>query len=351
MLRKKDLYVKPFRTDLSIAEEIQAVANFIASKWEPVENLPALVKVVQEAAFHDSRASFDGLDVGAYTRGIADRRRELLGNLMENPIEKAYAPMFDGPSKALSSFLTHISYYAEAGLDVDRKWDYTRQVKAAQIKVERSFPDVARAVPAGWESFKTLVDNDEADIDYALKADNEAFAGSKIETHRSLSLVEQLALHNLHYGDDSHGRKPQYALIGAIYSHFSNIQQKLNTHNLMMAIDRMTNWDLPEHRFEIPTLDGSGSVLAQLLISKVDEPYTEAMFREAVNSRLEHDALPDQEREALKKARHNEMMAEMNADYWKVMDAKIASEKAASLIELRKAFGTHKEKEIEAPSL
>lgn len=351
MLRKKDIAVKPFRTDLSISEEIQAVADYVASKWEPVDNLPAIVKVIQETAFHDGRASFDGLDVGAFNSDIMRRRADLLGNLLEHPVEKQFAPMYDGLNQALLSFSSNISYYAEAALSVDGKWSFERQVRSAQITVERDFPGLASSGPKGWEAFKVLIKEDEDKIDYELKADKEAFAGSNIETHRSMSLVEQLALHNLHYGDESQGRKPQYALVGAIYSHFLNIQYKLVTQNLMMAIDKMTDWDVPELRFDIPSLDDSGNPLARLLINKVGEPRTEAEYRQSIAHKIEFDAKPKEEQEAIRKANRDEMMAEMSGDYFKDMDAQIASSKRSSVIELRKAFGTHKEAEPESPSL
>lgn len=343
--------MKPFHTDLSITEEIQAVADFLALKWEPVDNLTGIVQSVQKAAFHDGRAAIDGAEVGGFISDIMRRRADMLQGMMENPVEKMFATMFDGPTQVLIAFSTHARQLAEVGLNVDEKWSYERQVRAAQIRVERNFPGLSTALPAGWQEFKDKVKEGKENIDYSLAEDKLAFAGSMLETCRSLSLVEQLALHNLQYGDEGQGRTPQYALISAIYSHFSNIQLKLISHELMSAIDRMTDWDIPEHCFRIPELKESDNIFAKLLISKVGEARQESEFRQAVESKLEFDAKPEEERNAIQQANRERMKSEMTPTYWKAMDEQIEREKASSLEELRQAFGVLKEAEPESPSL
>ncbi|AXH59762.1 hypothetical protein [Pseudomonas amygdali] len=343
--------MKPFRTDLSITEEIQAVADFLALKWEPVDNLAAIVQSVQKAAFHDGRAAIDGAEVGGFISDIMRRRADMIQGMMDNPVEKMFATMFDGPMQVLITLSSHARQLAEVGLNVDGKWDYERQVRAAQIRAERDFPGLATAAPAGWQEFKNRVKDGKVNIDYSLADEKVAFAGSMIETCRSLGLVEQLALHNLQYGDEEQGRKPQYALISAIYSHFSNIQLKMVSHELMVAIDRMTDWDVPEHRFGTPALNDSGNVFAKLLISKVGEARQESEFRQAVESKLEFDAKPEEERNAIQQTNRDRMKSEMTPAYWKAMDEQIKREEASALVDLREAFGIRKFVEPESPSL
>lgn len=341
--------MKAFKPDLSISEEIQAVVDFISEQWEPIDNLHAVVSAVQKAAFHDGRASFDALEVGTFISDIQRRRSSLLESLHEDPVEKDYAPMYDALIQALSNISTELNNYAEAGLNVDQKWDFTRQVSAAQIAAGRIAPGLANSIPRGFEEYKAKYPDCDGADDYRPEDAKAQFKGSDISSHRTSAFVEQLSLHNLQWVDDRHGRTPQYMLISATYAHFSLIQDRVATHNLKASIDKLADWDFPVLTFETPVLDPKDNVMLGLLLKHVREPYTREEFETSVKSRIEFDAKPKEEQKAIQAA-HRERMMQQTTDMLKDIDAGIAEGRKAAAKAVRDAFANKPSLEAASPS-
>lgn len=341
--------MKAFKPDLSISEEIQAVVDFISEKWGPIENLNAAVSAIQKAAFHDGRATFDALEVGTFISDIQRRRSSLLESLHEDPVEKDYAPMYDALIQALSNISTELNNYAQAGMNVDQKWDFTRQVTAAQIAAGRLAPDLTNAIPRGFEAYKAKYPDCDGVDDYRPEDAKALFKGSDIETHRTAAFVDQLSLHNLQWVDDRHGRKPQYMLISAIYAHFSMIQDKITTHQLKASIDRLADWDLPILTFETPDFDPNDNVMLGLLLKHVRESYTREEFENSVKTRIEFDAKPKEERDAIHAANRERMMQD-TSDMLKDIDVDIANGKMAAAKAVRDAFASKPVFYVESPS-
>ena len=341
--------MKAFKPDLSISEEIQAVVDFISEQWGPIENLHAAVSAIQKAAFHDGRASFDALDVGTFVSDIQRRRSSLLESLHEDPVEKDYAPMYDALIQALSNISTELNNYAQAGMNVDQKWDFTRQVTTAQIAAGRIAPGLTNTIPRGFEAYKAKYPDCDGVDDYRPEDAKPLFKGSDIETHRTAAFVEQLSLHNLQWVDDRHGRKPQYMLISATYAHFSMIQDKITTHQLKANIDRLADWDLPILAFDTPDFDPKDNVMLGLLLKHVREPYTREEFETSVKSRIEFDAKPKAEQEAIRAANRESMMQD-TTDMIKGLDDVIADGRKAAAKAVREAFASKPSLDAASPS-
>lgn len=333
--------MKPFSVDLSIADEIQAVADFIGPRWEPIDNLVGVITSVQQAAFHDGRAAFDGLEVSTFVSDLMRRREAVVAALFDHPVEKSYAPMHDSMIQTLSAISLAVNDYAEAALKVDGKWDFPRQVRSAQIHAQRISQKLSCASPLGWSDFKARNERGEVDIDYSYKQEKAAFTGTEVITHRSPLFVEQVSLSGLAYSD-SQGRNPSYSLISAIYAHFSQIKQNLVTHEIKVELDKLAAWDLPEIGFAPPVLNKSDNLMVALLLSKTPSFYDEAEFRRSVSSRIEFDAKPEHERKAIMMANREKTMASMK-DTMKSIDVDIELARNAAVKSLRKAFGTEDE--------
>lgn len=329
--------MKAFKPDLSITDEINAVVDFISEQWEPIGNLHAAVSAIQKAAFHDGRASFDALEVDIFILDIKRRRSSLLESLHEDPVEKDFAPMYDAFILALSNISTELNSYAQAGLNVDQKWDFPKQVTAAQITAGRIAPGLANSIPRGFEAYKAKYPNCDGVDDYRPQDAKALFKGSEIETHRTSAFVEHLSLHNLQFVDDRFGRKPQYTLISSIYSHFSMIQDKIATHKLKASIDKLADWDLPVLTFASPALNSKDNVMLGLLVKHVREPYTREAFETSVKASIEFNAKPKAEREAIQ-ATNSDKMMEGISDMLKSLDAGLTEQRTAALRAVRRAF-------------
>jgi hypothetical protein len=340
--------VKVFKPDLSISEEIQAVVDFISEQWEPIENLHAVVSGIQKAAFHDGRASFDALDAGTFISEIQRRRVSLLQALHDDPVEKDNAPYYDALIRVLTNISTELSNYAGAGLNVDGKWDFPKQVSAAKIAAGRISPSLANVVPRGWAAYKAKYPDCDGVDDYKPEEARDLFKGSDIENHRTAAFVEQLSLHNLQWSV-GHGRSPQYTLISAIYAHFSLIADKIATHDLMAGIDKLADWDLPALTFETPDLDAKGSVMLGLLCKHVAAPYTRDEYEDCVKSTIEFNAKPKAERDAIIKANSDRMM-EQTTEFLKGINSDIADGQKAAARAVREAFTSTATLESRSPS-
>lgn len=341
--------MKAFKPDLSISEEIQAVVDFISEQWEPIDNLHAAVSSIQKAAFHDGRATFDALEVGTFISDIQRRRSSLLESLHEDPIEKDYAPMYDALVHALSNISTELNSYADAGMNVDQKWDFPRQVRTAQIAAGRLAPGLANSIPRGFEAYKAKYPDCDGVDDYRPEDAKALFKGSDIESARTAAFVEQISLHNLQWIDDRHGRTPQYTLLSATYSHFSLIQERIATHHLKASIDKMADWDLPVLTFETPDFDSNGNVMLGLLLKHVREPYTREEFETSVKSRIEFEAKPKEEQEAIQAANRESMMQD-TTDMLKDIDIDIANGRKAAARAVRDAFASKPALDAASPS-
>ena len=340
--------MKAFKPDLSISEEIQAVVDFISEQWEPIENLHAVVSVVQKSAFHDGRASFDALDAGTFISEIQCRRVSLLEALHDDPVEKNNAPYYDALIRVLTNISTELSNYAGAGLNVDGKWDFPKQVSAAKIAAGRISPSLASVVPRGWEAYKAKYPDCDGVDDYRPEDARALFKGTDIESCRTAAFVEHLSLHNLQWSV-RHGRPPQYMLISATYAHFSLIADKIATHDLMASIDKLADWDFPALTFETPDLDAKGNVMLGLLCKHVALPYTREEFEACVKSTIEFNAKPKAERDAIIQA-NNDRMMEQTTEFLKGIKSDIADGHKAAVTAVREAFTSSPSLDSTSPS-
>ena len=341
--------MKAFKTDLSIADEIQAVTDFIASEWGNIPNLKEAVTIIQQAAFHDGRAAFDALEVGSFISEIMRRRQVIVQSLYEDdPHRKDYGPSYDALISALGNISTSLSHYAEAGLNVDHKWDFTKQVRSAQILAERAAPALKGALPVHYaEHVAKYPDCDGVDS-YDRAIAQEKFHGSDVESYRTSGFVEQMSLHNLQYCDQRHGRTPQYMLASATYAHFSLIQERLITHQLKKAIDQLVDWDQPIHIFEMPATQHNDNILLGLLLKTVTKPYTEQDFEKAIQSKIEFESKPREEQVAIMKANQASMLD--SDDFLKDIDEEIANDRKAALVAVKEAFAVKKTCDIDSPA-
>lgn len=341
--------MKAFKTDLSIADEIQAVTDFVASEWGSIPNLKEAVTIIQQAAFHDGRVAFDALEVGSFISDILRRRQAIVQSLYEDdPHRKDYSPSYDALISALENISTSLSHYAEAGLNVDHKWDFTKQVRSAQIHADRVAPALKGAQPIHYaEHVAKYPDCDGVDS-YDRATAQAKFHGSDVDSYRASGFVEQMSLHNLQYCDQRHGRPPQYMLASATYAHFSMIQERLITHQLKMAIDQLVDWDQPIHRFEMPLTQHNDNILLGLLLKNVTKPYSEQDFEEAVQSKIEFESKPREEQVAIMKANQASLLD--SDDFLKEIDEEIANDRKSALVAIREVFGVKKTCDLDSPT-
>lgn len=343
--------MKKFKTNLSIPDEIQAVTDFITSEWGNIPNLKEAVTAIQKTAFHDGRAAFDALDVSMFVSDTIRRRQSVVASLYEDdPHRKDYGPYYDALIGALGCIATSLNSYAEAGLNVDHKWDFTKQVRAAQHQADRIAPALKSALPLHYAEHVAKYPECDGVEAYDRAAAQAKFKGSHVENHRTSAFVEQLSLHNLQWCDHRQGRTPQYMLISATYAHFSLIQEKLVTHQLKAAIDQLLDWDQPIHRFDMPVVDSKGNIMLDLLLKTVREPFTEEDFENSIQSKIEFEAKPRDEQIAIMKANQEAMMDD-TSKMLKNIDEEISESKKSAQMAVREAFGLKKEPENDSPTI
>lgn len=261
------MYKLENNVQVNLAAEIQAIADFLPSRWENVENPQALAQAVADAALYDGRFWFNQYDISEALHGRADARRELLEALEG---EGGSLSLYDQPCRMLSNMAMAVSKVHEAGQTVDGKWDFGDKADAVARKVQAALPWLSRAKPLGYAELAANYSDFDGQREYCesdkWSVDADDFAGADTAGACVSAFPHQVALPYVMYDDKCQGRRPPRALVSAIYGHFLRIAEYINAQAMLQAIKELPLMDAePQPVWELDLK--SDNLLVRALLS------------------------------------------------------------------------------------
>lgn len=238
--------MKPLTLDVDLAEEVQAIADYLALKWAPRDDLIKLVLAIRDRAMVDARGWIDHYELSHEAHELEKKREALL----ESRGFASDARYYD----AYCVFLDRISFLdrvlRDIGLTLDGPFSFESRVKRLSWGLNETFKGLTRYLPLGWEESLSQNEDDLCEA-YSSKADKELFAGTDAQGVMSGTFPWKVALSTIRKGE-SNGLAPWVELVGAVYGHFLCIAEFLNTRRAVEALKTALPYDAPEMQFALP---------------------------------------------------------------------------------------------------
>lgn len=308
------MYTLENNVQVNKGAEIQAIADFLGSRWENVENPREMIEAIAHAALHAGRFWFNPYDVSAALRVRLDARRVLLAALEG---DTSLLSLYDQPCRMLLDMAVAVSTVHEAGQTVDGDWDFSDQADAVVRKMQAAHPWLSKALPRGYAELAVNYRDFDGQEEYGESGrdarDAAEFAGANTAGACVVAFPHQVALPYVMYDDKCQGRRPAYVLVSAIYGHFLRIAEFMNTQEMLQALKELPWRDTnPQPVWELDLK--SDHMLLQALLRTVQSNKEEGkspkeQYEEAEADRRAFVLKTPQEQQAVREANQRNMMA------------------------------------------
>lgn len=293
-------------TPVNILNEITAMTEYLATRWEGIPSPVELFKAIHEHANYDARAWVDQHGLFDAVAARETQRKAFLGTVLP-ALQADLAWLYDQPSMYLSGIRQQMGRLYEAGLSLDGKWDYDQRSKRVFNAMVTRFPALRDAKPLGWDALRAgYTDTDGMDeyCESQQTQDEAAFRGSNVTSTMGGGFVGKTALPYVMYDEVCQSRKAPEVLVAAVYSHFMMLKQAENTRELLEAFLELDLRDKEPGLVYKLELSTANSLMQALLVlvrgneSGVsnDEAKNRENFEKACLAQEEHNMLSDAEK-------------------------------------------------------
>lgn len=292
--------MKQLTDTIDLDQEVQAICQYIALKWTPIENAHAIFSEIRDEALHHARAWFNKYSVGEVAHKLHSARNEALQKSDLTQAAKLLACYYDSASGLLDDIWMKSAALRDAATSLDGSWDYSKTVSALSEKLLQKYPQLSSARPLGWATLAKGYCEFDGQDDYEPGPDEDLFEGTRAESMSSGHFVYRTALPYVLYDEKCRGLKAYKVLVGAVLAQFLCIQEHLNTVRMKRALEDWAKAQ-PEH-LVFDALPAPDHPLLKALATQLKPPLGEQTFNEALKAQEEWAALPDEEKAARKKA-------------------------------------------------
>lgn len=329
--------MKAMHAALNLDEEVNALADFISQRWEPITDLPELFAEVRDVALHDARGWLDNYMVSMCAHELYDARQKLLSPSVSNP------GLFD----AVCHFLLQVSLNArsihEAGRNLGGDWDFSRRANRVYYAMSEKYPALANARPLGWDELAKDYIDYAGQEEYNPREDIQLFNGVNSEFNAAPGFHIRTALPYVMYDEMCHGRKAARMLVAAAYGHFLFIAEQLHAYTVCDALRQLGNLHVPELAFEVSWIDeANANPFIKVLKMLADAPHTKAEYDQSLAAVAEFNALSTEEQEArvtANKLRTTMMLKSMSRGLSPEMEAANTAREEKLNAVMREVFG------------
>lgn len=294
-------------SQIDVQHEIAAMVSFLATRWSGIPEPAALLKDIQDHAWHAFRGVIDrhALDEEVFAR--ADKREALL-DAHSDPGVRRHGRSFDHPSIIWGALPFVASKFAAAGQCIDGRWDFERRSNQLGNAMLAKYPGLEKARPIGWEEMRanyTEFDGQQEYCNGQHKIDRTEFEGTECDFSQAPQFPSAVALPYVMYGDVAQNQRPWRSLVGSAFSCFLSLRAMQNTRDVAREImDLPWQDDSPSPVFRLK-LAPQGQ-LAKALLTLCTEYLQESKqlddlepeFHRACEHDRRFDALGDDEKAA-----------------------------------------------------
>jgi hypothetical protein len=294
-------------TPVSIEAEINAMVEYLATRWENLPDLATMFAAIQKQVSHDARYWVDVYPLASAFHERAKRRTRFLEESTVDEDEKRYMPTYDQCTSVLRDMSTFAHRLGDIGKDIDGKWDYSARVRHLYQKILPQFPELNRSRPRGWENLEKGYQEQAGIYEYSgsqQRVDEDAFKGADASGSGADAFPTRTALPFVMYDDRCQGRTASYVLVSAAYGHFIAIQEHVNTRRMLEEFESLPLRDTePGPLFDF-SLESQNPLMAALLeiCRDAERPATREDYEKALESARAFQKLPQEERDAIRTA-------------------------------------------------
>jgi hypothetical protein len=291
--------VKELTKDVNLDDEHMAIFTFVTERWGGILGLGSMIKHIKKQAFHDARACFDPYKINTAARSMGELRVNALNLALEGKIKPSLAHYYDHLCQLTSSITLNSFQLEVAGIEINGDLDYTSKMRVLEKLMYTNMPGLKTTRPHGWAALRKGYEEGDGIREFDTTPDMELFKGSDTRKGTSSNFVERMGLPYLMYDEVAQGRTAPHVLIGAIYSHFFRIREFLNTHDLISALEQVSDWNAPRLTFNEAL--ASTNPLLNAFVKLMVDVQGEKEFLAAVAAKEAFDAKPEEEKLAIRK--------------------------------------------------
>jgi hypothetical protein len=325
--------MKTLTADINLDEEVAHVADFLGLKWTPINDIHAVIREIRDTALHAARGWFDGHALWELAGQLEDERKLLLEQSLELGPDSC-AHYYDALAGLLDQVGLTANRIAEAGVQLDGRWDFGQRSRAVARSVTSKYPQLVGAHPAGWDAMVWVQPCGPGWEDVDPEADRALFKGAGVIPGYSTDLPSSVSIHLVRL----RGTRASTQLIDAMFAHFLAIAKFLNTeklkHDLAAALPRLREPVMLFERDDVKTDNPFLKVAFEL----ARPPYTKAQFEESLDSAAAFEALSDDEKAKKQAEVEAELMDSISRINRAAEDKQFAEEAAQCLALLVAAF-------------
>ncbi|MCC5612248.1 hypothetical protein LC612_37395 [Nostoc sp. CHAB 5834] len=327
----------------TVAQEIEAVTQYIAEKWSVGPCVGSMVSDVATRALFDGRWYLDGYEAWFKLHQRLEARRDLLKGAY--PTNAAIAQAYDGSCLQMTFLGGSLSILESHCRRSGSSPDFTTRAETVFQRAFSMHPGLEGAYPAGWtHDIPEDIDGLSAD-EYEkgqLALDEAAFGGG---TAGGESLPYAVSLPSVVHEGYRRKYKPGQVLVTAVYAHFLKFVSHLNSQAIEKALHSLHLQDTSPHLVWNVNLDSTNPHLWVAL--KLSEHqfhrqgqivlYGEAGYANALAALREYEQLSDDDKakaQAQSAADLDQMMSENETDESRQHAESIAAQDSAVLTSL-----------------
>jgi hypothetical protein len=290
---------------VNIETEIDAMVEYLSTRWESLPDLAALFTLIHKQVSHDARYWVDVYPLTSAFHERAKRRTLFLEESTVDEDERRYLPTYDQCNSLLRDMATFANRLGDIGKDIDGKWDYSARVRHLYQKLLAQFSELSHSRPIGWDDLEKVYEEQAGIYEYTgsqQRVDEDAFKGADSSGSGADAFPARTALPFVMYDERCQGRKAPYVLVSAAYGHFLAIQQHGNTRRMLAEFESLPLRDTePGPLFDF-SLESQNPLMAALLeiCRDAELPSTREDYEKALESARAFQRLPQEEQDAIR---------------------------------------------------
>lgn len=328
---------------VSVEQEIEAVAKYLATKWQDVPSVRGLVADIATWSSLDGRWYLDGYDAWLQLHDRQEARRELLKGVY--PSHAAIAHSYDSSCLQMNFLRSAISFLEAHCRYAGCIPEFSTRAEAVFQRALSKYPGLERAHPAGWDPSSPEDTDGLAEEEYAKKQqslDEANFGGG---TAGGNSLPYEVSLPSVVH--EGHRRKysPGQVMVNAVYAHFLKFVSHRNSKAMEKALGSLQFQDTAPHLVWDVTLDSENPHLwvalrlSEHLFQRESQivVYGEKGYTEALAALREFELLSDEEKtkaQAQSMSELDRMLMEQDTEESRQEEERIAAQDAIVLTSL-----------------
>lgn len=263
------MYRPNLTTIVDVDAEINAMAAYLATRWEHLGDVAKLLRSIYAVTLRDAPLWFDDYPLYELAAARRTHREQLLKAALAPAGDTLHLSSYDAPCQLLTWLPLNAKMVKRCAETLHGEWDFEDMTRAAYRALLAEYPELPQARPLGWEALRhgyidfagqeEYCENQQYEDEAAFEGINSAAAGVAGFTGRT-------ALPYVMYDEVGQGRKAPYVLMSSAYAHFLAVISHNNTVALRAALAGV---DLDESTEDLVfTLDfgPTGNALADTLL-------------------------------------------------------------------------------------